>query len=169
MTTNRRHRQHVQRTRGLATATKCWELVVTRGLTHAQIGKELGINQGTVTRALARAEQLGLETLRQSIEGHKHRQFARLEALYVESMHGWTHSRRRDPRFLAAADRAIASIRALLGLDSPQRTQIQHAITPHPRPFADRTDDELRQELAETLALAGIDPATLTRGLKSVN
>jgi DNA-binding transcriptional LysR family regulator len=161
----------VQRARGLETARQCWEAFVTHGWTHDRIAKELGLTQSAVTKALARAEQLGLEVMHKSIQRHKGVQFSRLERLYVEAMDGWTRSRRGrakgDPKFLGAARAALSDIRDLLGLDSPRLAQIHH-VEPN-RPHQHLTDDELRQELADMLEKAGVDAATLTPGPKSVN
>jgi hypothetical protein len=165
-----RHRDRLQRSRGVATAQKCWQAFVAHGWTHDRIAKELGLSQSAVTKALARAELLALEAMLTSIQHHKSVHFSRLETMYVQAMDAWTRSRRRghgNPRFLAEARSVLGDIRALLGLDSPRLAKIQH-VEPD-RPHRALTDDELRQELAEMLEQAGVDPATLTPSPKSVN
>jgi DNA-binding CsgD family transcriptional regulator len=81
-----------QQLQGLDTAQQCWRLYVDHGLTTRQIGAELGISGGAVSKALRRAEKLGLETLRQSVSTHKTLQLARLERLYMIAMDAWDRS-----------------------------------------------------------------------------
>jgi predicted transcriptional regulator len=198
MGTTKRHAVRLQEVRGLETARRCWDLYAKHGWTHAQIAEELHLTQSAVTKALQRAEQLGLKAMLDTVQHQKVVQFTRLERIYREAMLGYARScearirkgkrsstvnrgsrgvvkgktsvhrsetRDGDPKFLNAARAALADIRALLGLDSPSTVKI---VEPD-RPYAGLTDDEVHQELAEMLEQAGVDPATLTRGPKSVN
>jgi hypothetical protein len=184
--------------RGVETARRCWDLYTQHGWTHAQIATELGITQPAVTKALQRAEQLGLQALRASVEQQRLVHFTRLERIYREAMIGYARScearvrkgkrsstvtrgrggvvtgkasvhrsetRDGDPKFLNAARAALSDLRELLALNPPTTVKVVEAD----RPYAGLTPDELHQELAEMLAVAGVDPATLTRGPKAVN
>jgi predicted transcriptional regulator len=174
-----------QSLQGLDTAQRAWRLYVQHGLTQDQIASELQLTQSAVSKAIKRAEQLGLETLRASVATHKSLQLARLERIYALAMNGFersigervrkatstkagtrgdevsdathTDERQGDPKWLQTALSALSDIRRLLGLDAPTKIQ---PVEPD-RPHAGMTDADVRRELADMLAKAGVDPATL--------
>jgi predicted transcriptional regulator len=171
---------------GLDTAQRAWRLYVQHGLTQAQIAGELQLTQSAVSKAIKRAEQLGLETLRASVASHKALQLARLERIYALAMDGFERSigeRVRkasstkagtkgdevsdatvtevvqgDPRWLQTALQALGDMRRLLGLDAPAKL---HVTEPN-RPHAGLTEHEIRVELGVLLAQVGVDPASLS-------
>jgi predicted DNA-binding protein YlxM (UPF0122 family) len=169
-----------QQLHGLDTAQQAWRLYVQHGLTHAQIATELSVTRSAVTKAIKRAEQLGLETLKASVSAHKAIQLARLERIYCLALEGYERSigerlkkasksktakggderwaevrsedRHGDPRWLHTALSALSDMRKLLGLDSPLKVQ---PVEPD-RPYVGLTDQEVRTQLNAMLLTAGI-------------
>jgi transposase len=175
--------------RGQDTAQRAWRLYVDRGLTQREIATELGVTRQAVTKALQRAEQVGLEALRESVVTHKALQLQRLERVYALAMEGYDRSigarvkkasRLQTARGDAGAAERWSEVRTEEGLGDPRwLAEARGALaaisrllgldTPAggsqpaepDRPYAGLSDDEVRRELARILAKAGIDPATL--------
>jgi hypothetical protein len=192
----KRHRERVQEVRGLETARRCWDLYAKHEWTHDQIARELGISQSSVTRAIVRAEKLGLEAMRASIEQEKTRQLLRLERIYQEAMLGYERScstRIRKGRRSSTVNRGRGVVK---GKTSVLRSETRDGdpkflnaargalsdirvllgldapakvqVTEPGRPYAGWTDAEIHQELAKLFEMAGVDPTRLTPGPKSV-
>jgi transposase len=162
---------------------RAWVLYTEHGLTQAQIADELHVTKMSISRALKRAEALGVQELREKISAHKALQLARLESLYRLAMQSFQSSKgdhtiktrsektgrdgspeivtrvqvvrkAGDARHLAEARGALADIRKLLGLDASTKIQ----VTDPERPDQDTSDEDLRKELAEIYRAAGLDP-----------
>jgi predicted transcriptional regulator len=168
---------------GLDTAQRAWRLYVQHGLTQKQIAGELQLTQSAVSKALKRAEQLGLETLRASVATHKALQLARLERIYALAMDGFersigervrkasstkvgtkgdevydgtqTEDGRGDPKWLQTALAALSDIRRLLGLDAPAKVHVTESNR------IALTEQDIRIELGLLFAQVGVDPASL--------
>jgi len=156
-----------------------------QGWSQHAIGAELGISQAAVSKLLKRVEERALRDLSGVVQRQKARQALRLEHIYSESMRAWERSkaestRRRqrktqpgpggsgttvaeitveaqhgDPRFLDEARRALADLNKLWGLDAPQRLDLRAARNP----FADLTEDQLRELAAQQRALIDLSSA----------
>ena len=143
------------------------------GWSQQQIAADLGVTQAAVSKILDRVERRVLRELTATVERHKARHTLRLEHLFAEAMRAWDQSkadttRRRqrksdggpggpgatvaelvvenqhgDARYLEAARKALADLRTLWGLDAPQRVDLRASRNP----FAEMTDDALREEL----------------------
>ena len=111
-----------------------------KGWTQAAIGKQLGISQTGVLRALRRAEARCLKQMADRIAGVKATQHAQLEHVIMEAMLGWERSKLDaktvkvvedgeasrverttrtgpgNPQFLSEARGAMADVRKLWGI-----------------------------------------------------
>jgi predicted transcriptional regulator len=79
---------------------RAWELRIREHMTQAEIASELGIDQATVSRLLARAARARLEDKRQLIETQIAEQFDRLDHIFAEAMRAWEAS--KEPTKLVA-------------------------------------------------------------------
>lgn len=174
-----------QQLAGLDTTQKVWRLYVEAGLTMQQVAEELAITKGAVSKALKRAETIGLEALKGKVEHHKLRTLERLEWAWRTSQAAWerscegstsktssttergessvrkatirTDDRPGDPRYMAQALDALKGIRELLGLDAPTKLQ----ITDPNRPYEDIPLEKLTRDCADLLKQAGLSIDTL--------
>ena len=125
-----------------------------QGWSQRQIAAELEISQPAVSKILHRVEDRVSQDVPAAVERQKVRQTLRLEHLYTESVRAWEQSkadttRRRqrkttgpdqagttvaelvtdhqhgDPRFLEQSRRVLADLRALWGLDAPQKVDVR--------------------------------------------
>ena len=131
-----------------------YALYADQGLTQRQIGRKLGIAQPTVHAHIRKVERHELRRTQANLELVKIRQHRQLIHIYRESMKGWERSlgddvkrthkwkdgpngpessqditvagQAGDPRFLIAADKALASLRSLWGLDAPTQIDSSH-------------------------------------------
>ena len=143
-----------------------------QGFTQVQIAAELRITQAAVSKILNRIETRVLKDRVALIDRHRARQIHRLEHIYCESMRAWVRSmgdttRRRqrriqdgqqgpitaelvvetehgNPQFLEVGRKALADLRKLLGINAPENVNV---AAPPENPYADLTDEELRQKL----------------------
>ena len=163
---------HDPRARIRTRERRTMELTVL-GWSQHQIAADLGVTQAAVSKILDRVERRVLRELIATVERHKARHTLRLEHLFAEAMRAWDQSkadttRRRqrkseggpggpgatvaelvvenqhgDARYLEEARKALADLRKLWGLDAPQRVDLRASRNP----FAEMTDDALREEL----------------------
>ena len=155
-----------------------------QGWSQRQIAAELEISQPAVSKILHRVEDRVSQDVPAAVERQKVRQTLRLEHLYTESVRAWEQSkadttRRRqrkttgpdqagttvaelvtehqhgDPRFLEQSRRVLADLRALWGLDAPQKVDVRATRNP----YAELSEDALREELGrQTRLLAAAGP-----------
>lgn len=153
------------------------------GRTQHEIARELGISQPAVCKILQRIEDRLLADVAWKVERHRARQTMRLEFIYGEAVRAWKASKQEmlrkrqrqtgaaagagttmaevtsehrhgDPRFLDEARRALQDLRALWGIDAPERISID--ATTH---LASMSDEAVEAELMRQLAmLRGLSP-----------
>jgi hypothetical protein len=123
------------------------------GQSQHSIGRTLGISQPAVSKIIRRAEDRLASDVAWRIDRQRARQSLRLEFIYAEAIKAWRASqqdglRRRqrktdagghgttiaevisenrhgDPRFLDEARRALGDLRALWGVDAPERISVE--------------------------------------------
>jgi AcrR family transcriptional regulator len=172
---------------GLENERQCWKLYVVDKMTVPQIAEQLGINKGTVSRRLQRAESRVIEQQTDSANKQRAIVLSELWSLYKDAREAWwqsigEHKKNKtkvikgkeggdvtqaevaserkvgDARFLEAARSILADVRKMQGYDMP--TKIQQVETN--RPFEDLTEDQLRAEFVATLKAAGVSLADLS-------
>jgi len=146
---------------------------ILEGRTQHQIAAGLAISQPAVSKIVRRIEDRLLADVALKVERQRARHTLRLEFVYAEAIRAWRASqqeavRRRqrktesgpgraggnvaeivsearhgDPRYLEEARRALGDLRAIWGVDAPERLSIG-ATTP----FASLSDVALEAELA---------------------
>lgn len=127
---------------------QAWDLRVREHLTEEQIAARLDVAQSTISRDLAATTQTLAAGLKAEAEARRALQVAQLEAIgadalaeyqrskqdaevYIESdgpNGSTTRTERRgrlgDAALLSVALKALADVRALLGLDAPKRAEV---------------------------------------------
>ena len=91
------------------------------GATYAQIAAELGISQGGAYKAVTRAMDLARERMAESAETLREIERERLEHLIAAAL---PKAQAGDTKAIEAARRLSESLRRVLGLDAPARTDI---------------------------------------------
>ena len=131
---------------------QAWELR-REGRTHSQIAELMGLERTTVTKILQRVRKRVQSKLDSDVEQHRSEQIARYEKIYAEAMAAWELSKdstkktavrkkvtggkfegeeesvkveeeRGDPRYLATAMNALASLQKLVGMDVQPKQEI---------------------------------------------
>ena len=155
--------------------------LAAQGWSQREIAADVGISQPAVCKILHRVEARVIGELTATVERQKVRQTLRLEHLYTEAVRAWEASkgeitRRRqrkvtdgspgegttvvevtvenrygDPRFLDLGRRVLADLRALWGLDAPQKVDLRATRNP----YEDLSEDELDAGDAEADAGGG--------------
>jgi DNA-binding CsgD family transcriptional regulator len=150
---------------------------VLEGRSQTQIAETLGISQPAVSKIVRRLEEQLLADVAWKVERQRARHSLRLEFLYAEAVRAWRASqqetlRRRqrktdggpgpgstvaelvsenrhgDPRYLEAARNMLVDLRALWGVNAPDRLSVEAGS-----PFASMTDAALEAELARQARL----------------
>jgi uncharacterized protein YerC len=145
--------------------------LVIRGRTQQQIATEVGVSQPAVSKILKRVEDRLVADVAPMVERWRVRQTLRLDHVYSEAIAGWEASkqdsvRRRqrkleagrgpggtlaelvsenrpgDPSFLEVARRALADLRAIWGVNAPDRLAVSATAA-----FASLSDAALEAEL----------------------
>ena len=180
---------HDPRARIRTRELRATELAVL-GWSQPQIATDLGISQAAVCKLLQRIDTRHLRELTETIGRQKARQALRLDHVYAEAMRAWNDSKtdstrrrqrqtqgghgpgatvaelvvenqRGDPRYLDVALKALADRRKLVGLDAPQKVDLQASRDP----YDDMTEEALRAELARHTQLLGLpDPTVIDAG-----
>jgi predicted transcriptional regulator len=141
----------IRSTRGIAEAREEVALSLrAKGWTQAQIAKELGIGQPAVNAALVRALAKRRLLTDEELISRKHEQTMILEQQLEEASVAWERSKQNaetrrvvestsdsdrtvtttstgqcgDPRYLQLICKILADIRAIWGLDAPQKAEL---------------------------------------------
>ena len=161
---------------------------ILEGRTQGQMAAALGISQSAVSQIVRRIEERLLVDVAWKVERQRARHSLRLEFLYAEAIRAWrgsqqdtlrkrqrqtdggpgaggatvaeivSENRHGDPRYLDEARKALADLRTVWGVDTPDRLSVTAAA-----PFASMTDAALDAELArQARLLRGPDPLALT-------
>jgi DNA-binding Lrp family transcriptional regulator len=150
------------------------------GHTQHDIAKTLNVSQPAVSKMLKRIEERLLADVAWRVDRQRARQTLRLEFIYKQAIAGWRASqeegmrrRRRkvegpgtqsgttvaelisenrngDPRFLDEARRALGDLRALWGVDAPERLSVDATNR-----FAVMSDADIEAELARQSVFLG--------------
>jgi DNA-binding transcriptional ArsR family regulator len=165
---------------------------MVEGRTQHQIAAALGLSQPAVSKILRRLEDRLLADLALKIERQRARHTVRLEFLYGEAIRAWhaskqetlrrrqrktdgvsgggsatiaeivSENRHGDARYLGEARSALADLRALWGVDEPERMSIEAVV-----PYASMSDAALEVEVARQAQLLG-HPAAAAGGTVTV-
>ena len=178
--TNARRRQPL---RGLDLERRAWALYIDHRSTMREIAARLGVTHSAVVKALHRSEQRALGEV-DAMRGLAVAEFQRGRQIAMAAYHASvgeqtrkrTKSRRSaagdvmeaeiltetqpagDVCWLTEARHCTEAITRLLGLNTPLRVQ---EVAPD-RPCLDMTEDEVRDEFAKELRLAGLEVTPLT-------
>jgi len=126
---------------------RAWDLRL-KGLSHARIADEIGVDRTTVTKILQRVRKRTQAKVDQDVDQHRSEMIAKYEKIYAEAMVAWEASKGQsktatqkdsekfgketsvrieeehgDPRYLQAAMTAMKDLQKLVGTDVQPRLQ----------------------------------------------
>ncbi len=104
-----------------------FERVAVGGERQSVVARECGLSRQRVNRICDRVGSLVFRELIDNVAAHRRQTLLRLENLYCEALKAWTES--KAVRCLTEARLALADVRRMCGLDTPEKEILELRTT----------------------------------------